>query len=148
MNPLHSSDDEMLSYLLDSANHGDERVLAWFRRYCKHGITEGLAKDLNRVLQQFELVAHFGFDWKSKSLIPNFQIPVGVERAGDDFRIAFIFSSLLSDGELQRLRRCENRKCRKYHVRDGRAKWCSDGCGSGKRQRDKRKRDGNRGALL
>lgn len=131
----------MLQTVLDAANQKDQRVLRWIRRIDRYGVTEGLERDLNAALEKYRFNAYFGFDAKSKSIVPRYGRPERIADAGDDYIVAFYIASLISKGNLDRLRRCERKSCGKYHVRSAQAIWCSDGCGSGKRQRDKRKRD-------
>ena len=140
-NPLPSDAQNMLRVVLDAANQKDQRVLRWIRRIDRYGVTESLGRDLNAALEKYRFDAYFGFDAISKSFVPRFGKPEGMTNAGDDFILAFQIASLISEGKLDRLRRCERRGCLKYHVRSAQARWCSDGCGSGKRQRDKRTRD-------
>ena len=140
-NPSQIDAQNMLRVVLDAANQKHQRVLRWIRRIDRYGVTEGLERDLNAALEKYRFDAYFGFDAKSKSFVPRFGKPEGMTDAGDDFIVAFHIASLISEGKLDRLRRCERKGCRRYHVRSAQARWCSDGCGSSKRQRDKRKRD-------
>lgn len=145
-NPLHGDDGAVLENLLVAANQGDELALQWIRRIHQHGVTKQLARDLNSRLSQCPLTAFFSFDADSKSLVPKFVVPENMQDAGRNFGITLYIACLLADGRLDDLKRCE--ECRNYHVRGPLAKWCSDGCGSGKRQRDKRKRDREQGMMI
>ncbi len=149
-NPLHDDDgaflENFLESLLAAANHGDDYALPWIRRIHQHGVTKQLARDLNSRLSQWPITAYFSFDAESTDFVPKYRLPKNPPDLGMDFIIAFHIARLLADGRLDDLKRCE--ECRNYHVRGPLAKWCSDGCGSGKRQRDKRKRDRERQMML
>jgi hypothetical protein len=139
--PLHSE----CAMVLKAANAGDERFLAWLRRVERHGVTHGLAEDINKKLLGFQMPACFVFNTETGKLEPGF-FPFDLPK-NDEVMIAFSVAVALADGALDTLKRCALKECSKYFVGDPRAKWCSETCGSKYRVRNKRKKDKQRQML-
>ena len=145
MNPLQTGSERILEMLLEAANQGDEQAQGWLKRIRQHGVTRGLVRDLNKELEGMPMNACFALNEDSKSLEPRFLFSDFPESG--TVRIAFAVATLLSEGALNGLIQCASKECRKFAVRNTRAKWCSDTCGGRDRGRHKRKKDRERQML-
>ena len=149
-NPLefwyYCEPSDRISFFVDSANDLGGDALDWIKRIERYGITESLLKELEDTLKDVEIRGRIIFDRKDLGMkIAN--SPVGDITMSDKMFAAFEISLYITEGMLGGLGRCELPECRRYFIRNAKAKWCSDNCGSKHRIRKKRKLDRERQML-
>lgn len=139
---MRRSDDAVLGL---EANLAGLQALSILRRFHRYGISVQLVKDLNESLSRIAVSARLQYDRSGGGFAWTLSETDFNALLYSD-RMTAAICDLLTLGQLDSLKRCELRECRKFHVRRG--KWCSDSCGSKYRVRNKRKKDKERQMMI
>jgi predicted RNA-binding Zn ribbon-like protein len=107
----------------------------WISRLHSRGLSDGLIKDLNKAMLSFRVEVVPMISPKTRELSYGF-IDNDID-ADLDASVAFVVASSISNGSLQRLKRCQYRRCRKYFFGRADAKTCPGSCGTLKRRMEK-----------
>lgn len=100
----------------------------WISRIQRHGVTDQLAIDLNRDMSALTLTAAPMLNINSRKLTHGFAWDT--QRFDLDGFVAFSIASLISEGLLKKLKRCQYRKCQKFFLGREGAKTCPGSCGT------------------
>lgn len=149
---LTKTDKKEAEALLKLANAGVEPMASWVRRIERYGVTEGLVRDLNKQIQGIPFIGSFYLEIGSRRIRPQVEIVPTVENVSPEAMTAFTVASLLSEGILDHLNRCElparmeqlakkypdlrekvragRYECGNYFLSNRKGRWCSNNCGT------------------
>ena len=111
----------------------------WLLELYRNGSSEALVSDLNKELAKVKTICSLRYIPQSDQTQWHI-LPMG-DQTEPRAMAAHKFGQLVTAGHLDDLKRCASDDCRRFYVRNPKAKYCSDTCGSRERVRSKRKRD-------
>ena len=145
---MHMPERKVAEALVKFGNGGSEIAMGWVKRLERHGVTDTLASEVDRIVRTVKFHAYLKLDHETGRFEPQFETPLAESMSDDKALFAMMVARLVNSEWAYNIKRCELEECRTYFVGNAKARYCHDNCGAKVRAREMRKRNRERQMMI